>query len=92
MRDHLLHCRLAKIKGWIDENNPGDMLIPFSVALEERLATMSFEEQGAELETLGLEKAKAKGATPGLGKMYVLFFFWGCCLSVESDRSLVSLC
>lgn len=28
---------LPKIKEWIDTNNPGDQLIPFSVALEERL-------------------------------------------------------
>ncbi|KAF9514553.1 hypothetical protein BS47DRAFT_1328748 [Hydnum rufescens UP504] len=32
---------LPKIKGWIDTNNPGDPLIPFSVALEERLTAKS---------------------------------------------------
>ena len=62
---------LPKMKAWIDEHNPGDLLIPFSVALEERLVPLSDEEQNAELETLGLEVAKAKGLTPGLGKMYV---------------------
>jgi obg-like ATPase 1 len=30
---------LPKIKAWIDEHAPGDILLPFSVALEERLAT-----------------------------------------------------
>lgn len=59
------------MKAWIDEHNPGDLLIPFSVALEERLAPLSEEEVDAELEQLGLEKAKAKGLSPGLAKMYV---------------------
>jgi hypothetical protein len=52
---------LAKIKGWIDENNPGDSLIPFSVALEERLAPMSPAERE--------EEQKAAGATSALGKI-----------------------
>lgn len=65
---------LPKMKAWIDEHNPGDLLIPFSVALEERLVPLSDEEQNAELETLGLEVAKAKGLTPGLGKMCVASF------------------
>lgn len=47
---------LPKIKAWIDENNPGDQLIPFSVALEERLVNMSEDEKNAELESLGLPK------------------------------------
>ena len=53
--------RLPKIKPWIDENNPGDPLIPFSVALEERLAGMSPEEQA--------EEEKKIGATSTLGKI-----------------------
>jgi ribosome-binding ATPase YchF (GTP1/OBG family) len=53
--------RLPKIKAWIDENNPGDLLIPFSVALEERLAPMSDEEKKEEEEKVG--------ATSNLGKI-----------------------
>ncbi|QRW18072.1 hypothetical protein RhiXN_02996 [Rhizoctonia solani] len=52
---------LPKIKAWIDENNPGDPLIPFSVALEERLAPLSDEEKK--------EEEKAAGATSALGKI-----------------------
>lgn len=37
------HFRLPKIKQWIDENNPGDQLIPFSAALEEQLHTRTDE-------------------------------------------------
>ncbi|KAG8692571.1 hypothetical protein FRC09_011107 [Ceratobasidium sp. 395] len=52
---------LPKIKAWIDANNPGDPLIPFSVALEERLAPLSDEEQK--------EAEKEAGATSALGKI-----------------------
>ena len=56
----LFVVRLAKIKAWIDINNTGDPLIPFSVALEERLALFSPEEKE--------EEAKA-GATSALPKI-----------------------
>ena len=52
---------LPKIKAWIDEHNPGDPLIPFSVALEERLAALSPEDKKAEEEKIG--------ATSGLPKI-----------------------
>lgn len=53
--------RLPKIKAWIDENNPGDPLIPFSVALEERLAPLTAEEKE--------EEQKKAGAASALGKI-----------------------
>ncbi|ORY28969.1 P-loop containing nucleoside triphosphate hydrolase protein [Naematelia encephala] len=56
---------LPKIKGWIDEHNPGDALIPFSVALEERLVSMTEEEKLEEAEKLGLPK----GNPSALGKI-----------------------
>ncbi|OAX36173.1 hypothetical protein K503DRAFT_826512 [Rhizopogon vinicolor AM-OR11-026] len=52
---------LAKIKGWIDTNNPGDPLIPFSVALEERLAQLPDDERA--------EAEKVPGAQSALGKI-----------------------
>ena len=57
----MLCARLPKIKAWIDANNPGDPLIPFSVALEERLAIMSPDEKA--------EEEKNIGATSCLGKI-----------------------
>ncbi|KAJ7650627.1 P-loop containing nucleoside triphosphate hydrolase protein [Roridomyces roridus] len=51
---------LPKIKAWIDENNPGDSLIPFSVALEERLAPLSPAERE--------EAQKEAGATAPLAR------------------------
>jgi obg-like ATPase 1 len=53
--------RLPKIKAWIDQNNPGDPLIPFSVAFEERIASISAEEQA--------EEEKKVGAVSALGKI-----------------------
>lgn len=52
--------RLPKIKAWIDTNNPGDPLIPFSVSLEERLSALSDEEKVA---------AQKEGAQSALGKI-----------------------
>ncbi|KAG6373307.1 P-loop containing nucleoside triphosphate hydrolase protein [Boletus reticuloceps] len=51
---------LPKIKGWIDTNNPGDPLIPFSVELEERLAALSEEDKVA---------AQNEGAQGTMGKI-----------------------
>ncbi|WWD17934.1 GTP-binding protein YchF [Kwoniella shandongensis] len=69
---------LPKIKAWIDENNPGDSLIPFSVSLEERLVSMSDEEQAAEGETLGLGKtpsALGKITTAGYASLQLIRYF-----------------
>jgi len=56
---------LPKIKAWIDENNPGDPLIPFSVDLEEQLVKLSEEEKIAKAEELGMPK----GNPSALGKI-----------------------
>lgn len=53
--------RLPKIKAWIDEHNPGDPLIPFSVALEERLALLPDDEKA--------EAQKEPGTQSALGKI-----------------------
>lgn len=56
---------LPKIKGWIDENTPGDQLIPFSVALEERLAMMSDSDKEEELKKIEGVSALPKIVTAG---------------------------
>ena len=56
------YTRLPKIKAWIDEHNAGDNLIPFSVALEERLLLMGSDEERE-------EELKKIGATSALGKI-----------------------
>ncbi|PRT52806.1 Obg-like ATPase 1 [Wickerhamiella sorbophila] len=52
---------LLGIKQWVDENSPGDLIIPISVSLEERLSHMETdEERAAELEKLGTQSALNK--------------------------------
>ena len=63
--------RLPKIKAWIDANNPGDPLIPFSVALEERLLKLSEEDREAELKNLGTQSALGKITQAGYSSLDV---------------------
>ena len=68
---------LPKIKAWIDEKNPGDLLIPFSVALEERLVGLSDEELKAEEEKIGAKSALGKIMLVGYQSLDV-------CISLKS--------
>ena len=70
----LFLLRLAKIKGWIDEHNPGDPLIPFSVALEERLVNMSEEEKKEEETKIGAISALPKITKAGYDSLDVRSF------------------
>ncbi|KAJ6259050.1 LOW QUALITY PROTEIN: hypothetical protein Dda_5946 [Drechslerella dactyloides] len=51
---------LPKIFKWVQENSPGDMIIPLSVAYEERLSRMEDDEAKKEQETLGAKSALGK--------------------------------
>ena len=72
---------LPKIKQWIDSNNPGDPLIPFSVSFEERLAAMSDEDKKAEEEKVGAVSALPKITHAGYA-----------CLEVSNHSSDTTLC
>jgi ribosome-binding ATPase YchF (GTP1/OBG family) len=69
---------LPKIKGWIDEHNPGDPLIPFSVAFEERLAPLEGQEKKEEEETAG--------ATSALPKARIFRWKWVVLADVHLDH------
>jgi len=66
---------LPKIKGWIDEHNPGDPLIPFSVALEERLAPLEGQEKKDEEEKAGVASALPKIITAGYQSLELIRYF-----------------
>ncbi|KAL0564013.1 hypothetical protein V5O48_018045 [Marasmius crinis-equi] len=66
---------LPKIKAWIDANNPGDLLIPFSVALEERLAPMEPEEKKEEEKNVGAQSALPKITTAGYASLDLIRYF-----------------
>ncbi|KAI5819664.1 P-loop containing nucleoside triphosphate hydrolase protein [Pyronema omphalodes] len=51
---------LPKVKAWIDENSPGDILIPLSVAFEDRLTRMSDEEAAKECAELKVKSMIGK--------------------------------
>ena len=55
---------LPKIKEWIDQNNPGDQLIPFSASLEEQL--FSLGDEAAQKEYLA---KLGEGVSSALGKI-----------------------
>lgn len=65
--------RLPKIKTWIDEHNPGDPLIPFSVALEQRLAPLSAEEKEEEQKSAGAQSALGKITQAGYASLEVCY-------------------
>ena len=67
--------RLPKIKAWIDEHNPGDPLIPFSVSLEERLASLDPEEQKEEETKVGASSALGKITTAGYASLDLIRYF-----------------
>ncbi|KAG9224759.1 hypothetical protein CCMSSC00406_0002090 [Pleurotus cornucopiae] len=66
---------LPKIKAWIDANNPGDPLIPFSVALEERLAPLSDEEREEEQKNAGAVSALPKITQAGYASLDLIRYF-----------------
>ncbi|OBZ72235.1 Obg-like ATPase 1 [Grifola frondosa] len=66
---------LPKIKAWIDERNPGDPLIPFSVALEDRLASMSDEDKEEEQKKIGATSALGKITQAGYSSLDLIRYF-----------------
>lgn len=66
---------LPKIKAWIDENNPGDQLIPFSVSFEQRLYDMGDEAAVEECKTVGATSALGKITTAGYASLNLIRYF-----------------
>lgn len=67
---------LPKIKAWIDENNPGDLMIPFSVALEERLSHLeSAEEVAEECKKLNTKSMLPKITVAGYQTLNLIYYF-----------------
>ncbi|KAG2153964.1 P-loop containing nucleoside triphosphate hydrolase protein [Suillus clintonianus] len=66
---------LAKIKGWIDTNNPGDPLIPFSVSLEERLAQLPDDERAEAQKEPGTQSALGKITQAGYSSLDLIRYF-----------------
>ncbi|CAL9734416.1 obg-like ATPase 1 [Monosporozyma servazzii] len=66
---------LLRIKEWVDTYSPGDIIIPFSVCLEEKLSHMTEEEGAEELKKLGVQSALPKIITTMREKLDLISFF-----------------
>lgn len=66
---------LPKIKAWIDEKNPGDLMIPFSVSLEERLSQLSAEEVEEECKKLNTRSMLPKITVAGYQALNLIYYF-----------------
>ncbi|KAL7267741.1 Obg-like ATPase [Rhizina undulata] len=64
-----------KIKAWIDENSPGDVIIPLSVCFEDRLTRMSDEEAAEECKKLGVKSAIGKIVITMRSALNLISFF-----------------
>ncbi|CAH2350195.1 obg-like ATPase 1 [[Candida] railenensis] len=68
---------LLQIKEWVDKYSPGDMIVPISVSLEERLSTMTTEEANEECKKIGATSALPKIITAMRSKLDLISFFTG---------------
>ncbi|KAG7660743.1 OLA1 [[Candida] subhashii] len=69
---------LLKIKEWVDANSPGDLIVPVSVSLEEKLAGMeSDEEREAYCKEIGAQSALPKIIVAMRQKLDLISFFTG---------------
>jgi len=68
---------LAKIKQWIDENDPGAQLIPFSGAFETKAVTMEPEEFKKYCEEVKVQSVLPKIIKSGFNLLQLQYFFTG---------------
>ncbi|RKP21759.1 cytoplasmic protein, partial [Rozella allomycis CSF55] len=69
------HIWLPKIKQWIDENTPGDTLIPFSCSLELLLSQSTPDEKEQYLKELNTTSALPKIIVTGYSSLQLIYFF-----------------
>ncbi|KAJ1655950.1 Obg-like ATPase [Dispira simplex] len=66
---------LLKIKEWVDKNNAGDTMIPFSGALESELVGLEPAEREAQLKELGTVSVLPKIIVAGYQALQLIYFF-----------------
>ncbi|KAI7821561.1 GTP-binding protein YchF [Gamsiella multidivaricata] len=66
---------LAKIHAWVQENNPGDVLIPFSGSLESRISEMDEAAREEELKKIGTTSALPKIVVSGYSALNLIYYF-----------------
>ncbi|PVU96336.1 hypothetical protein BB561_001244 [Smittium simulii] len=66
---------LPKIKAWIDENYPGDMLIPFSGAFEQTVSLLDSDAKEEHIKASGVPSALPKIIVSGYSGLHLGYFF-----------------
>ncbi|KTW32238.1 GTP-binding protein YchF [Pneumocystis jirovecii RU7] len=66
---------LPKIATWVKDNNPGDIIIPISVAFEERLSRMTDQEAQEECKRLKTKSMLPKIITIGYSSLNLIYYF-----------------
>lgn len=66
---------LAKIKDWVDKNDAGAILIPFSGVFEQKLMELDAEERAAYLKEVGATSALDKIILQGYKALQLEYFF-----------------
>ncbi|OZJ06889.1 Obg-like ATPase 1 [Bifiguratus adelaidae] len=68
---------LIKVKQWVDEHHPGDLIIPYSAALESKLSEMSPEEKASYEKEIGATSALPKIIVAGYQSLQLIYYFTG---------------
>lgn len=69
---------LPKIKAWIDEHSPGDLMIPYSGALEYRMSLIEDkEEREKQFKELGVHSMMPKIIVSGYSALQLIYYFTG---------------
>lgn len=72
---NLRSYRLPKLKEWIDANDPGATMIPFSGAFEGKVAEMESEARKAFMEEHKVSSALDKIIVQGYKALHLMYFF-----------------
>ncbi|KAF7730195.1 Obg-like ATPase [Apophysomyces ossiformis] len=68
---------LPKVKAWIDEHSPGDLMIPYSGAFEYRLSLMEPQEKADTLKELSATSMLPKIIVSGYSALQLIYYFTG---------------
>ncbi|ORZ04610.1 GTP-binding protein YchF [Absidia repens] len=67
--------RISEIQKWVNENNPGDIIIPLSVAFESKISEMAADERMDYLASVGVESQLPKVILAGYKALDLLHYF-----------------
>jgi obg-like ATPase 1 len=72
----IFYFRLPKIKTWVDENNPGDLILPFSASLELQHSSLpTKEEKDKFLSEKDTQSALPRIIVAGYQTLQLMYFF-----------------